>query len=47
MQAHRLTLGLSLSTGAPGCLIGRHRYLQLLASHRLDPLQGSQPRECV
>ena len=39
-QAHRLTLGSSLSTSAPGCLIGRHQYLQLLASHRLDPLEA-------
>ena len=31
-------------TGAPGCLIGCHQYLRLLASHRLDPLRGSQPR---
>ena len=37
-QAHGFTLGLSLSTSAPQCLIGYHQYLRLLASHRLDPL---------
>ena len=46
-QAHRLTLGSSLSTDIPKCLIGYHQYIRLLASHRLDPLRGSQPRDCV
>ena len=31
---------MSSSTGAPGCLIGCHRYLRLLASHRLDPYEA-------
>ena len=39
-QAHGFTLGSSLSTSAPGCLIGCHWYLQLLASHRLDPYEA-------
>ena len=33
----RHTLGASLSTDIPKCLIGYHWYLRLLASHRLDP----------
>ena len=41
------TLGVSLSTGVPRCLIGYHWHLQLLASHRVGSLWGSQPRECV
>ena len=39
-QAQRLTLGSSLSTSAPECLIGYHCYLRPLASHRLDPYEG-------
>ena len=39
-QAHGLTLGSSLSTGEPGCLIGYHRYLWLLVSHRLVPFEA-------
>ena len=34
------TLGASLSTDVPKCLIGYHWYLQLLASHRLDPCEA-------
>ena len=34
------TLGTSLSTDVPKCLIGYHRYLQLLASYRLDPCEA-------
>ena len=34
------TLGLSLSTDVPKCLIGYHWYLRLLASHRLDPCKA-------
>ena len=41
------TLGVSLSTGVPKCLIGYHWHLRLLASHRVGSLWGSQPRECV
>ena len=36
----RHTLGASLSTDVPKCLIGYHRYLRLLASHRLDPCEA-------
>ena len=36
----RHTLGSSLSTDVPKCLIGYHWYLQLLASHRLDPCEA-------
>ena len=39
-QAPGLTLGSSLSTNVPGCLIGCHWYLWLLASHRLDPYEA-------
>ena len=41
------TLGASLSTDVPKCLIGYHWCLWLLASHEVGSLQGSQPRECV
>ena len=34
------TLGASLTTDVPKCLIGYHRYLPLLASHRLDPCEA-------
>ena len=34
------TLGASLSTDIPKCLIGYHQYLRLLASHRLDPCKA-------
>ena len=34
------TLGASLSTVVPKCLIGYHRYLRLLASHRLNPCEA-------
>ena len=34
------TLGASLSTDIPKCMIGCHRYLWLLASHRLDPCKA-------
>ena len=34
------TLGAPLSTDVPKCLIGYHRYLRLLASHRLDPCEA-------
>ena len=34
------TLGVSLSTDIPKCLVGYHRYLRLLASHRLDPCEA-------
>ena len=34
------TLGLSLSTDVPKCLIGYNWYLRLLASHRLDPCEA-------
>ena len=36
----RHTLGVLLSTDVPKCLIGYHRYLPLLASHRLDPCEA-------
>ena len=36
----RHTLGAPLSTDVPKCLIGYHRYLRLLASHRLDPCKA-------
>ena len=36
----RHTLGASLSTDIPKCLIGCHRYLLLLTSHRLDPCEA-------
>ena len=39
-QAHELTLGLSLSTDIPKCLIGYHQYLRQLASHRLNPCEA-------
>ena len=34
------SLGASLSTDIPKCLIGYHQYLRLLASHRLDPCKA-------
>ena len=34
------TLGVSLSTDVPKCLIGYHLYLWLLASHRFDPCEA-------
>ena len=34
------TLGVSLSTAVPKCLIGYHQYLQLLTSHGLDPCEA-------
>ena len=36
----RHTPGAPLSTDVPKCLIGYHQYLQLLASHRLDPCEA-------
>ena len=46
-KAHWHTLGASLSTHVPRCLIGYHWHLRLLASHEVGSLWGSQPRECV
>ena len=46
-KAHWHTLGVSLSTGVPRCLIGCHWHLQLFASHWVGSFRGFQPRECV